>query len=77
MLRNHLAVQQRYWVDHYVDDVMETGCGLHNFRLTHRAKQRSLSAAEFSPECNTLLEKISQGVLLLPLYVRQKLLQMT
>jgi hypothetical protein len=22
--------------DHYVDDVMETACGLHNFRLTHR-----------------------------------------
>lgn len=35
----------RNWVDHYVDDVMETGCGLHNFRLTHRAKQRSLRAA--------------------------------
>lgn len=28
----------RNWVDHYVDDVMETACGLHNFRLTHRAK---------------------------------------
>lgn len=23
-------------VAHYVDDVMETACGLHNFRLTHR-----------------------------------------
>jgi hypothetical protein len=23
-----------------VDDVIETGCGLHNFRLPHRAKQR-------------------------------------
>jgi DDE superfamily endonuclease/Helix-turn-helix of DDE superfamily endonuclease len=22
--------------DHYADDVMETACGLHNFRLTHR-----------------------------------------
>ena len=22
--------------DHFVDDVMETACGLHNFRLTHR-----------------------------------------
>lgn len=22
--------------DHYIDDVMETACGLHNFRLTHR-----------------------------------------
>lgn len=29
----------RNWVDHYVDDVMETACGLHNFRLTHRKKQ--------------------------------------
>ena len=31
----------RNWVDHYVDDVMETACGLHNFRLTHRAKKGS------------------------------------
>jgi DDE superfamily endonuclease len=23
-------------VDHDADDVMETACGLHNFRLTHR-----------------------------------------
>ena len=29
----------RNWLDHYVDDVMETACGLHNFRLTHRRKQ--------------------------------------
>jgi hypothetical protein len=29
----------RNWVDHYVDDVMETACGLHNFRLSHRRKQ--------------------------------------
>lgn len=28
----------RNWLDHYVDDVMETACGLHNFRLTHRRK---------------------------------------
>ena len=28
----------RNWLDHFVDDVMETACGLHNFRLTHRAK---------------------------------------
>ena len=28
----------RNWLDHYVDDVMETACGLHNFRLTHRAQ---------------------------------------
>ncbi len=26
-------------VDHYADDVMETACGLHNFRLTHRQKR--------------------------------------
>ena len=32
----------RNWVDHYVDDVMETACGLHNFRLTQRAKRCSL-----------------------------------
>jgi hypothetical protein len=31
----------RNWVDHYLDDVMETACGLHNFRLTHRAKNGS------------------------------------
>jgi hypothetical protein len=31
----------RNWADHYVDDVMETACGLHNFRLTHRAKKGS------------------------------------
>ena len=24
--------------DHYADDVMETACGLHNFRLTNRQK---------------------------------------
>lgn len=29
----------RNWLDHYVDDVMETACGLHNFRLTHRKQQ--------------------------------------
>jgi len=26
---------------HYVDDVMETACGLHNFRLTHRQLARA------------------------------------
>ena len=31
----------RNWLDHYVDDVMETACGLHNFRLSHRRKQYS------------------------------------
>lgn len=25
--------------DHFVDDVMETACGLHNFRLTHRQRK--------------------------------------
>jgi len=35
--RCQIVVQRfRNWVDHYVDDVMETACGLHNFRLTHR-----------------------------------------
>jgi len=35
--RCQIVVQKfRNWVDHYVDDVMETACGLHNFRLTHR-----------------------------------------
>lgn len=29
----------RNWVDHYIDDVMETACGLHNFRLTYRKTQ--------------------------------------
>ncbi|MEM1236134.1 MAG: transposase family protein [Pseudomonadota bacterium] len=29
----------RNWLDHFVDDVMETACGLHNFRLTHRRMQ--------------------------------------
>ena len=27
-------------VAHYIDDVMETGCGLHNFRLSHRQLRR-------------------------------------
>ncbi|NJN30555.1 MAG: transposase [Synechococcales cyanobacterium RM1_1_8] len=26
----------RNWLDHYIDDVLETACGLHNFRLSHR-----------------------------------------
>ncbi len=35
--RHQILVQPfRNWLDHYVDDVMETACGLHNFRLTHR-----------------------------------------
>lgn len=31
-----VAQKFRNWMDHYIDDVMETACGLHNFRLTHR-----------------------------------------
>lgn len=35
--RCQILVQKfRNRVAHYVDDVMETACGLHNFRLTHR-----------------------------------------
>lgn len=34
-----VAQKFRNWVDHYIDDVMETACGLHNFRLTHRQKR--------------------------------------
>lgn len=38
--RCQIVVQKfRNWVDHYVDDVMETACGLHNFRLTHRQRK--------------------------------------
>jgi hypothetical protein len=38
--RCQILVQKfRNRVAHYVDDVMETACGLHNFRLTHRQKQ--------------------------------------
>jgi hypothetical protein len=29
----------RNWVDYYLDDVLETACGLHNFRLTHRSQK--------------------------------------
>ena len=31
-----VAHRFRSRTDHYADDVMETACGLHNFRLTHR-----------------------------------------
>lgn len=31
--------------DYYVDDVMETACGLHNFRLTHRQLNAQKKAA--------------------------------
>jgi DDE superfamily endonuclease/Helix-turn-helix of DDE superfamily endonuclease len=35
--RGQIVVQKfRNRVDHSADDVMETACGLHNFRLTHR-----------------------------------------
>lgn len=33
---NIVRHQFRNRTDYYVDDVMETACGLHNFRLTHR-----------------------------------------
>jgi DDE superfamily endonuclease/Helix-turn-helix of DDE superfamily endonuclease len=37
--RGQILVQKfRNRVDHYADDVMETACGLHNFRLTHRQR---------------------------------------
>jgi hypothetical protein len=32
-------------IDDYVDDVMETACGLHNFRLTHRQKTANVQLA--------------------------------
>lgn len=38
--RCQIVVQKfRNRVDHYADDVMETACGLHNLRLTHRQKR--------------------------------------
>ena len=38
--RCQIVVQKfRNWADYYVDDVMETACGLHNFRLSHRSKK--------------------------------------
>lgn len=38
--RSQIVVHKfRNWMDHYLDDVMETACGLHNFRLTHRQKR--------------------------------------
>lgn len=33
---NILVHKFRNRTDYYIDDVMETACGLHNFRLTHR-----------------------------------------
>ncbi len=32
----------RNWFNHYLDDVMETACGLHNFRCTCQTKTGSL-----------------------------------
>ena len=38
--RCQILVQKfRNRMAHYVDDVMETACGLHNFRLTHRSSR--------------------------------------
>jgi hypothetical protein len=38
--RCQIVVQKfRNRVDHYADDVMETACGLHNFRVTHRQQK--------------------------------------
>ncbi len=38
--RCQIVVQKfRNLADHFIDDVMETACGLHNFRLTHRQAQ--------------------------------------
>jgi hypothetical protein len=38
--RCQIVVQKfRNWMAYYIDDVMETACGLHNFRLTHRQKR--------------------------------------
>lgn len=35
--RYQILVQPfRNWANQYIDEVMETACGLHNFRLTHR-----------------------------------------
>lgn len=40
--RCQILVQKfRNWMAHYCDDVMETACGLHNFRLTHRLLNKS------------------------------------
>ena len=44
--RCQIVVQKfRNWVEHYIDDVMETACGLHNFRLTHRQRRKSAQPA--------------------------------
>ncbi len=44
--RCQILVQKfRNRVDNFVDDVMETACGLHNFRMSHRRGQASVSVA--------------------------------
>ena len=38
--RCQIVVQKfRNWLAHFTDDVMETACGLHNFRISHRSKK--------------------------------------
>jgi hypothetical protein len=40
--RSQIVVQKfRNRTDHYADDVMETACGLHNFRVSHRPRKPS------------------------------------
>ncbi|PZO44689.1 MAG: transposase [Phormidesmis priestleyi] len=44
--RCQIVVQKfRNRVEHFVDDVMETACGLHNFRLSHRQGKATESVA--------------------------------
>lgn len=44
--RSQIVVQKfRSRTDHYANDVMETACGLHNFRLTHRRKTANVQLA--------------------------------
>ena len=44
--RCQIVVQKfRNWLDHYIDDVMETACGLHNLRLSHRQQKSQLSVS--------------------------------
>lgn len=44
--RSQIVVQKfRNRVEGFVDEVMETACGLHNFRVSHRRERRNSSAA--------------------------------
>lgn len=44
--RCQILVQKfRNWMMHYCDDVMETACGLHNFRLTQRQLVKSATVS--------------------------------